>query len=104
MTQKRNHKTNHKARCPECSGTVVARAITLTYAQGEITLQIRDVPALVCARCGKQVVSGEAANRISEILQRLEKNASLRHLSDEVLQLRSAVNQVKAANLEVAFA
>ncbi len=104
MIEKKTHRTKNRAHCPECHGAITERTITLTYTQGEVVLQIRDVPAWVCAKCGKQVVTGDTANRVSAILQRLEKNVSLQHLSDDVLQLRNAVNQVKSANLEVAFA
>ena len=41
------------SQCPECGGIMNWEHITLTYERGGVALQIKGVPAWVCAECGK---------------------------------------------------
>ena len=90
--------------CPECGLTAMEEAITLTYPQDGITLRINNVPALMCSNCGKQLVTGNVAHQISNILQQVESHAALQHLSQDIYQLRAQFAQVKSASIELAYA
>ncbi len=91
--------------CPECHLDAMRQSvITMTYPQDGITLRIINVPALVCANCGKQLVTGDVAHQISDLLQQVERNAVLQHLSQDIYQLRAQVAQVRSAHVELAYA
>ncbi len=42
----------------------------------------------VCSNCGKQLVTGDVAHQISDILRLVGKHAALQHLSEDIRQLR----------------
>ena len=90
--------------CPQCQGVMHRQTITLAYEQEGITVQIQDVPAWVCSECDKRLISGEVANQVNELLNRLEEKGGLRQLQDDVARLQSDVSQVRAASLELALA
>ncbi len=78
--------------------------ITLTYERDGITLQIKDVPAWVCADCGKRLLTGEVATQVDDILNRLEKNLVFERLREDVTRFQHIVSQVRSANLELVYA
>jgi len=91
--------------CPECHmETMEESIITLAYAQDGVTLRINNVPALTCSNCGKQLVTGDVAHQVSDILQQVKGHAALQHLSLDVHQLQEQITQVKSASLELVYA
>ncbi len=78
--------------------------VTLAYPQDGVILRMINVPALVCSNCGKQVVTGDVAHQISDILQLVGRHAALQHLSQDIRQLRAQVTQVQSASVELVYA
>ncbi|MBL7064976.1 MAG: YgiT-type zinc finger protein [Anaerolineae bacterium] len=78
--------------------------ITLTYKRDGVALQIKDVPAWVCAGCGKRLLTGKVATQVDDILNRLEKNLVFEYLKEDVARFQRAVSQVRSANLELVYA
>jgi YgiT-type zinc finger domain-containing protein len=91
--------------CPECGlDTMEQSSISLAYPQDGVILRMINVPALVCSNCGKQLVTGDVAHQISDMLQRVGRHAALQHLSQDIRQLRAQVTQVQSASVELAYA
>jgi YgiT-type zinc finger domain-containing protein len=45
---------------------------TLTYERDGVALQVKYVPAWVCAGCGKRLLTGKVATQVEDMLDRLE--------------------------------
>jgi len=60
--------------------------ITLTYERDGVALQIKYVPAWVCADCGKRLLTGEVVTQVDDVLNRLEKNLVFEHLKEGVVR------------------
>jgi YgiT-type zinc finger domain-containing protein len=103
--QKRLEEAMNRLPCPECGlDTMEKSFITLAYPQDGVTLRLINVPALVCSTCGKQLVTGDVAHQISDILQLVGRHAALQHLSQDIRQLRAQVTQVQSASVELVYA
>ncbi|MBM4459960.1 MAG: YgiT-type zinc finger protein [Chloroflexi bacterium] len=91
--------------CPECGlQTMEESTVTLAYPQEGVILRMVNVPALVCSNCGKQLVTGDVAHQISNILQQVGNHVALQHVSQDIRQLRAQVSQVQSASVELIYA
>jgi len=78
--------------------------ITLIYERDGVALQIKAVPAWVCAACGKRLLTGKVATQVEGILDRLEKDTVFEHLKKDIAHFQRTVSHVRAANLELVYA
>ncbi|TEU17270.1 MAG: YgiT-type zinc finger protein [Anaerolineales bacterium] len=90
--------------CPECHGPMHLEKITVTYERDGVVLLVKEVPAWVCAQCGKRLITGKVATQVSDLLDRLEEQGALDQFRKDVDRLRRTVSQVRAANLELEYA
>jgi len=61
--------------CPECHGPMPLEKITVTYERDGVVLLVKEVPAWVCAQCGKRLITGEVATQVSDLLDHLKSRA-----------------------------
>jgi YgiT-type zinc finger domain-containing protein len=59
-------------RCPLCGGRMVpAQTTTIPFLLEDTIAVIKDVPAEVCASCHEPYLTGEATDRVVELLRQL---------------------------------
>jgi YgiT-type zinc finger domain-containing protein len=63
---------SHNGRCPLCGGRLEqAQTATIPFVIGDTVAVIKDVPAEVCANCHEPYMTGEATDRVVELLRQL---------------------------------
>lgn len=59
-------------RCPLCGGRLVSnQRVTIPFVLEHTVAIVKDVPAEVCASCHESYMTGEATDRLTELLKQL---------------------------------
>ena len=62
-------------KCVLCKhGETIPGLATLTFTRGEMTLVVRDVPALVCDNCGEEYVESEISASLLDSAENAARN------------------------------
>lgn len=60
-------------KCAECGGTLRPKTITHTQPWGQELYRFENVPALVCAQCGRIWLSGKVSQTIDHLIEKQPK-------------------------------
>ena len=63
---------SHSGRCPLCGGRLgQVQTATIPFVLENTVIVVKDVPAEVCASCHEPYLTGEATDRVVELLRQL---------------------------------
>lgn len=58
-------------KCPECKGDVVVGRAEMDYCLNKIRVIIKNVPAKVCSKCGREFIEGAIAENLDRLVDRV---------------------------------
>ena len=57
--------------CPECGTPMQLKNITLHFERDGFSVDVNDVPAYVCSRCGTEIIAGATAEQVGRLVDHL---------------------------------